>query len=103
MELSISFKFNESFIKSCDKNNDRGYFLEVDAEYQKKKKKKKKIYLHKYISFLPERKKIEKCDKLVYSIQEKNYVVHIRALKQVLNHGLIFKKLHRVVQFNQEA
>ena len=39
MELSISFKFNESFIKSCDKNNDRGYFLEVDAEYQKKKKK----------------------------------------------------------------
>ena len=41
MELSISFKFNESFIKSCDKNNDRGYFLEVDAEYQKKKKKKK--------------------------------------------------------------
>ena len=43
MELSISFKFNESFIKSCDKNNDRGYFLEVDAEYQKKKKKKKKL------------------------------------------------------------
>ena len=40
MELSISFKFNESFIKSCDKNNDREYFLEVDAEYQKKKKKK---------------------------------------------------------------
>ena len=38
MELLISFKFNESFIKSCDKNNDRGYFLEVDAEYQKKKK-----------------------------------------------------------------
>ena len=37
MELLISFKFNESFIKSCDKNSDRGYFLEVDAEYQKKK------------------------------------------------------------------
>ena len=69
-----------------------------------KKKKKKKIDLHKDLSFLPERKKIEKCDKLVYSIQDKkNYVVHIRALKQALNHGLIFKKLHRVVQFNQEA
>ena len=67
MELLISFKFNESFIKSCDKNNDRGYFLEVDAEYQKKKK----IDLHKDLSFLPERKKIEKCDKLVYSIQDK--------------------------------
>ena len=42
MGLLISFKFNESFIKSSDENNDRGYFLEVDAEYQKKKKKKKK-------------------------------------------------------------
>ena len=70
MGLLISFKFNESFIKSCDENNDRGYFLEVDAEYQKKKKKKK-IDLHKDLSFLPERKKIEKCDKVVYSIQDK--------------------------------
>ena len=32
----------------------------------------------------------------------KNYVGHIRALKQALNHGLILKKLHRVIQFNQE-
>ena len=29
--------------------------------------------------------------------------VHIRALKQALNHGLIFKKVHRVIKFNQEA
>ena len=42
MGLLISFKFNESFIKSCDKNKDRRYFLEADAEYQKKKKKEKK-------------------------------------------------------------
>ena len=33
----------------------------------------------------------------------KNYVAHIRALKQALNHGLIFKKVHRVIEFNQEA
>ena len=30
-------------------------------------------------------------------------VVYIRSLKQALNHGLILKKLHRVIQFNQEA
>ena len=30
-------------------------------------------------------------------------VVHIRALKQALNHGLILKKVHRVIEFNQEA
>ena len=34
---------------------------------------------------------------------KKNYVVHIRSLKQVLNHGLLLNKFHRVIQFNQEA
>ena len=29
--------------------------------------------------------------------------MHIRALKQALNHRLIFKKVHRVIQFNQKA
>ena len=33
---------------------------------------------------------------------KENYVVHIRALKQALNHGLILKEVHRVIQFNQE-
>ena len=33
----------------------------------------------------------------------KKTVVHIRALKQALNHGLILKKVHWVIQFNQEA
>ena len=32
-----------------------------------------------------------------------NYVIHIRSLKQVLNNGLILKKVHRSIQFNQEA
>ena len=50
-----------------------------------------------------ERKKIEKCKKLFCNIHNKeNYVVHIRALKQVLNIGLILKKVHKVIQFNQE-
>ena len=33
----------------------------------------------------------------------KNYIVHIRSLKQALNHGLKLKKVHRVIQFNQKA
>ena len=28
--------------------------------------------------------------------------MHIRVLKEALNHGLVFKKVHRVIQFNQE-
>ena len=49
--------------------------------------------LHSGFPFLAERKEIKKCNKLVCNICEKeNYVVHIRALKQALNHGLILKK-----------
>ena len=31
------------------------------------------------------------------------YVIHIRALKQALNHGLKLKEVHREIQFNQKA
>ena len=34
---------------------------------------------------------------------KEKYVVHILALKQALNHGLILKKVHRVIEFRQEA
>ena len=48
--------------------------------------------------------KIKKFNKLICNLYyAKQNVVHIRALKQALNHRLIFKKVHRVIQFNQEA
>ena len=50
--------------------------------------------------FLPERNKSRKCNKLVCNIQDEE---NIRTLKQALNHGLILKKVHRVIQFNQKA
>ena len=59
---------------------------------------------HEDLPFLPEGKKLEKVEKLVCSIEEKEkYVVQIRAFKQALNHGLKLKKVHRVIQFNQRA
>ena len=43
--------------------------------------------LHSDLAFLPERMKINKCNKLTCTIRNKeNYVVHIKALKQVVNH-----------------
>ena len=39
----------------------------------------------------------------LYVICKKNNVVHIRSLKQALNHELILKRVHRVIQFNQKA
>ena len=60
--------------------------------------------LYSDFTFLPKRKKIRKYNQLICDIQDKEkYVVHIRALKQALNHGLILKRVHRVIQFNQNA
>ena len=54
--------------------------------------------------FLPERMKLEKIEKLVANLHDKTeYVIHIRNLKQALNHELILKKVHRVIKFNQKA
>ena len=48
--------------------------------------------------------KIKKWNKFVFNINDKeNYVVHIRALKEAFNYGLMLKKVHRVITFNQEA
>ena len=45
--------------------------------------------------------KIDKCKKLVCNLQnKKKYVVHIKSLKQGLNHGL---KIYRIIEFNQKA
>ena len=47
---------------------------------------------------------INKYKKLVCNLyNKKKYVAHINTLKQALNHGLKFKKVHRVIEFNQEA
>ena len=47
--------------------------------------------------------KINKCSKLVCNLYDKNnYVIHIRSLKKVLDHGLVLKKVYRITEFNQE-
>ena len=48
--------------------------------------------------------KIKKIKKLVTNLHDKTeHVIHIRNLKQALNHGLILKSVHRVIKFNQKA
>ena len=59
-------EFHERFIKNYDGNSYKGYILEVVVEYPKNL-----FDLHSDLPFLPERKKIEKCKKLVCSIHDK--------------------------------
>ena len=92
-------KFTKEFIKNYDGDSNKGYILEVNVKYNKRLHD-----LHSDLPFSPKRMKIDKCKKLVCNLyNKKNYAVHIRSLKQGLNHELILEKVHRVIQFNQEA
>ena len=47
---------------------------------------------------------LDKITKLVTTLEDKKeYVLHKSALKQVLNHGLILKKIHKVIEFKQRT
>ena len=90
--------FNEDFIKNYDENGNIGYFLEADIDYPKEL-----FGLHKDLPFLPESEKVNKAEKLICSIEDKKkHVIHIRSLIQALNHEIVFKKVHRIIQFNQK-
>ena len=92
-------KIDEKLIKNYDEDSDNGYIFEVDVEYPRRLHD-----LHSDLPFLPKRMKINKCKKLVCNLHDKKkYVVHIRSLKQALNYGLKLKKVHKIIEFNQES
>ena len=92
-------KIDEEFIRNYNEDNDKGYILEVDVKYPKKLHD-----LHSDLPFLSERMEIDKCKKLICNLRKKKkYVVHIRSLKQALDHGLKLKNVHRIIEFNQKA
>ena len=65
-------KIDEDFIKSCDKDSDKRYILEVDVKYPKN--------LHDLDSdlpFLPESMEIHKCNKLVCNLYDKKTMFFI--------------------------
>ena len=86
-------QFNENSL------NNEGYFLEVDVQYLEK--------LCEFYNDLPillERMKIEIVEKLLPNLHDQTeYVIHIRNLKQAWNHGLVLKKVHTVIKFNQRS
>ena len=63
-------KLNEDFIKNYDEDSDKG--LELDVEYPKNLHD-----LHSDLPFLPERMKINKCNKLVCNLYDKKTMLFI--------------------------
>ena len=84
-------------INELANHSDHGYLLEVDVAYLRE--------LHNYHSDLPfmcSRMKISRVEKLVPNLYyKKKYVIHIRALKQALDHGLVLECIHRTIEFKQ--
>ena len=92
-------RIDEDFVRGYDKNDIKGYILEVDVDYLNKLQN-----LLSDLPFLPERMVINNTKKLVCNLNDKkNYVAHINVLKQALDHGLKLRKVHRVIEFDQEV
>ena len=89
--------YTEDMIKNYNEDGRYGALLEVDIQYSKE--------LHALnvdLSFLAQRKVLNKTPKLITSLEnKKEYIVHISTLKQALNHGLKLTKVHRVIKYKQ--
>ena len=91
-------QYDEDMIKNYDENSDYGAILMVDVDYPEEVALK-----HEDIAFLPEKRVINEVEKLTTTLEDKKrYVVHIVTLKQALNHGLKFKKIDKVIEFEQK-
>ena len=89
-------QFNEDFIKNYNEESSEEYFFETDVQYLKKLHE-----LQNGLPFLPEKTKIERLEKLAANLHDKTeYLIHIRNLKQALNHSW---KVHEVTKYSQNA
>ncbi|XP_031632653.1 uncharacterized protein LOC116346631 [Contarinia nasturtii] len=99
---TLDYQKNESSILNLKDESDMGYIFEVDLHYPSNLHEK-----HNDFPFCPEKRTIPgitKIDKLLLTFYDKEkYIVHYSMLKLALEHGLILKKVHRVLQFRQSA
>ena len=65
-------KTYQDFIKNYDEDGDKGYILEVDNEYPKNLHD-----LHSDLPSLPERMKIDECNKLACNLYDKKTMLFI--------------------------
>ena len=86
---------NLDVLKSYNEESDEEYFLEFDVQYAKK-------LCDLFNDLLFYMQKYGKIEKLVVNLINKiEHVIHTRSLKQAFNHGLVSKKMHRIIKLNQ--
>ena len=84
-------------VKELSVREDRGYLMEVDVRYPSELHNK-----HNDLPFMHGKMKIGNVGKLLPDLYyKKRYVIHIMALQQALDHGLILEKIHRMIEFKQ--
>ena len=97
-------QFIEVFIKNYTEESDEGYLSWYSISWTFFQYLEHLYKHYNDLRFLPERKKIEQVEKLIANLNHKTeYVIHIRNLKQAINHKFLFKKVHKVIKFNQNA
>ena len=88
---------NPNEISELATRTDKGYVLEVDVSYPEELHNS-----HIDLPFMCERMEINGVEKLVPNLRDKkNYVIHIQALNQVLQHELRLDGIHRAIEFDQ--
>ena len=85
----------KTIVEELVAKKDYGLLLEVDVRYPRK--------LHDYHNNLPfmcVKMKINGVEELVPNLYYKHkYVIHSKALKQAIDHGLVPEKIHRTIEF----
>ena len=91
----VDVNLNE--ISELASRTDKGYVLKVDVSYLRELHNP-----HNDLPFMCERMEINGVEKLVPKLRDKrNYVIHIQALNQALQHRLRLDRIHRAIEFNQ--
>ena len=89
----------KTIVEELVEKRDRGYLLEVDVAYPRELHDS-----HNDLPFMCDRMKINGVEKLVPNLYyKKKYVVHIKALEQAIDHGLVLERIHRCIEFKQSA
>ena len=63
-----------------------------------------KLWTYSDLPFLPEKKKLRKVEKLVTNLHDEKWICCTHELFKTglgLDHGLVLKKFHKVIKFNQ--